>query len=449
MRFDIERCLNDAEISYEKISHKYKNQPCTKFALDHCFFDAAHINNDACIFQYENGNIAFKCFHESCKNKTWKDARNYLTEKGIKFEKYWPNKPINNTSIAGKRDISYLSFQEIYDNPVEIEPIVEGFIYKDDSTLIHAPGGVGKSMLAMYLALFLAAFNTNPEEPMDKIFDTFSVSKQRATLFIQAENSKTSMYTRITTMCIGIPALENRLNRLFVLSQYGDTTITGENFSDRAFCQYLVEKIIMIENERDLKIDLLIIDPLISYHGGNENDSVESRKTVDGITWVCSQAKCTPIVIHHGTKDGKNYRGSSAFFDWARSMISLKEEYGISVQDEKKVKLIRVTHEKCNNFQKFDSFLLEMDLNLNFKLAEGKLKSKDSDTCKNVAQVLAGIGGKADSKNTLAKAYKKKFGGSTSTAKRIVDKAAGNGFIRQETTMKDGKDTHEYFSLEN
>ena len=97
MRFDIERCLNDAEISYEKISHKYKNQPCTKFALDHCFFDAAHINNDACIFQYENGNIAFKCFHESCKNKTWKDARNYLTEKGIKFEKYWPNKPINNT----------------------------------------------------------------------------------------------------------------------------------------------------------------------------------------------------------------------------------------------------------------------------------------------------------------------------------------------------------------
>ena len=140
--------------------------------------------------------------------------------------------------------------------------------------------------------------DTSPEKQL-VIFDTFQVPKQRATVFIQAENSQVSMYTRIKAMCTGFPALEKGLNRVFVLSQFGDTTITGEKFSDSDFCQHLVEKIVTIEKDKSLKIDLLIIDPLISYHGGNENDAVETRATLDGITWVCSKAKCTPILIHH------------------------------------------------------------------------------------------------------------------------------------------------------
>ena len=367
--------------------------------------------------------------------------------------------PNNGQTPKNRESISYISFQDLVKNPIELEWIIEGMISKGDSTLIHAPGGVGKSMLALYIVLSLAALDMSPEKPL-LIFDTFQVQKQTATFFIQAENSQVSMYTRIKAMCTGFPALEKGLNRVFVLSQFGDTTITGEHFSDREFCQRLVEHITSIEEKEGLKIDLLIIDPLISYHGGNENDAVETRETLDGITWVCSKARCSPILIHHAKKAGDSYRGSTAINDWARNRISLKREEGIkniigtdgngkSEQGEKKVKLIRVTHEKCNNFEMFNSFLLEMDSNLCFKLANDQLKPKDVEDCKNVAQVLTDIGGHADSKNTLAKAYNEKFKGSPSTAKRIVDKAAKNGFIRQQETMKDGKNTHEYFSLEN
>lgn len=46
-----------------------------KYILDHCFFDSGHKGKDACLFQYSNGAIKYKCFHDSCQDKGWKDVR--------------------------------------------------------------------------------------------------------------------------------------------------------------------------------------------------------------------------------------------------------------------------------------------------------------------------------------------------------------------------------------
>jgi len=367
----------------------------------------------------------------------------------------------NGEDSKNRESISCISFQDLVKTPIKLEWIIEGIISRGDATLIHAPGGVGKSMLALFISFFLASHGTGGEESTGLIFEKFPIPARRCTLFIQAENSKASMYTRIMAMCKGNPAFVNGLNRLFVLSQHGDdTTITGERFSDPNFCQFLVDYISKLEIEQGLKIDLLIIDPLISYHGGNENDAVETRATLDGISDVCSQAKCTPILIHHARKAGGQYRGSTAINDWARNRISLFEEQGIKIisgknangeveQGEKKIKLIRVTHEKCNNFEMFDSFLLEMDSNLCFRLSEGQLKPKDAEDCKKVAKVLSDIGGHAESKNVLAKAYKEAFGDSISTAKRNVEKAAKNGTIKEQPSTTGKQGAYEYSSPEN
>lgn len=47
----------------------------TRYELDHCPFDSNHTGRDACVFQYKNGGIGFKCFHDSCSDKTWRDFR--------------------------------------------------------------------------------------------------------------------------------------------------------------------------------------------------------------------------------------------------------------------------------------------------------------------------------------------------------------------------------------
>ncbi len=352
--------------------------------------------------------------------------------------------------------ISYMSFSELVKNPVELEWIIEGMISKGDATIIHAPGGVGKSMLGLYISLFLAS-QAGEQEPPNKIFETFLVPKRRCSLFLQAENSSAAMYNRIELMCTGNQAFAKGLNYLFVLSQYNDTTITGERFSNTKFCKFLVEYINKLENEEKLKIDLLIIDPLISYHGGDENDAVETRDTLDGITSVCSQAKCTPILIHHNSKNRKNengYRGSTAINDWARNRISLKQEEvtksvsnqktGVLIPKLEKLKLIRVTHEKCNNFQLFDSFLLEMGSDLNFRFVDKQLSEQDKEICNKVVLALKNIGGHAESQNKLAKSYRAISTAKGKTAKTHIQKAEKNGFICKEITIRDGKETHEY-----
>ena len=359
-----------------------------------------------------------------------------------------------------RETFSYFTFQYLLDNPVEQEWIIEGMIMKGDPALIHAPGGVGKSMLGLYIALHLAAHGSmDPGTPLNVIFDRFPVKKQRTTLFIQAENSTAALQNRIKSMSEGNPALKTGISRVFVLCQHNDTTITGKHFTDGAFQEDLVKTIKVIEKEEKVKIDLIIIDPLISYLEGSENDSVETRATLDGISQVCSQAQCTAIVIHHANKSGEEYRGSTAINDWARNRISLKQEDGTKPvvgkdsrgkieHGEKPVKLIRVTQEKCNNFELFDPFLLEMGSDLNFRLAEERLKPKEIKDCKNVVKVLEGMGGHAESQTAFAKAYKGSFKVAEKTAKRHIEIAEKHSYISKKTTIKDGKETYEYSLLE-
>lgn len=240
---------------------------------------------------------------------------------------------------------------------------------------------------------------------------------------------------------------------MFILSQYKDTTITGKRFYDPKFCDFVVKFIKDIE-KGEIKIDLLIIDPLISFLDGNENDSVETRATLDGISRIASQAKVTPIVIHHANKGGKEYRGSTAINDWTRNRISLTPEegtkpdtdqkYGSLIPKLKTTKLIKVTHEKCNNFELFKPFSLEMGSDLNFRLVEKQLSENDLKNCDQVVRALDNLGGNADSQNVLAKAYVKAFKGSEKTAKRHIEKAEKAGYICKTETVKEGKTSYEY-----
>ena len=69
--FDIEEWMNKYGLHYTAYSYGTG----TKYCLDHCPFDEGHTKKDAAIFKRSNGAIAFKCLHNSCADKTWKDVR--------------------------------------------------------------------------------------------------------------------------------------------------------------------------------------------------------------------------------------------------------------------------------------------------------------------------------------------------------------------------------------
>lgn len=71
-QFDLRAFLSEHGIEVKK---EVKTSTGTRFLLDHCIFDPNHKGRDAMIFQYDNGAIAYKCFHASCAQYTWKDVR--------------------------------------------------------------------------------------------------------------------------------------------------------------------------------------------------------------------------------------------------------------------------------------------------------------------------------------------------------------------------------------
>lgn len=83
--FDIEEWMQKYGINY-RIAN-WSNG--TKYILDCCPFDSSHRGKDAVIFKRMNGALGFKCFHNSCSDKTWRDVR--LLYEPDAYTKKWEN----------------------------------------------------------------------------------------------------------------------------------------------------------------------------------------------------------------------------------------------------------------------------------------------------------------------------------------------------------------------
>lgn len=69
--FDLLGFMREHGMTFEEDS----NDRAKIYKLHECPFDHNHRDGDAKIFHYSNGAIAFKCHHNSCRDKRWQDVR--------------------------------------------------------------------------------------------------------------------------------------------------------------------------------------------------------------------------------------------------------------------------------------------------------------------------------------------------------------------------------------
>jgi len=143
------------------------------------------------------------------------------------------------------------------------------------------------------------------------------------------------------------------LQNIIYASQHGSVQVAG-HVSNEEFRTKLIKFTKRAEQENEFKIDVIVFDPLISYHDAEENDNSRMRTTLDYIRQVSNEIDATAIVVHHANKEG-GMRGATAILDWARNIIKLED---VSYRGEKRIKF---THEKCNNTKMFEPFILAMD----------------------------------------------------------------------------------------
>jgi len=326
----------------------------------------------------------------------------------------------------------YCDFEHIYMTKIVENPIIEGLIEEGDPLVIYGPGGTYKSMLSLAIALHAgSAAHTK------KLFGRFNVPKSRLTEFTQSENSMKALHDRTTKMCQGNPEYLTGLPNLFCPKVNGNVTWSGF-FDDKKFQQQVIRLVKSIEDAEGVKVDMMVIDPLISYHSQDENDNSRMRSTLDAISAVSNELKVTPIVIHHANKEG-GLRGASAIIDWARSVVKLQ-----TVFVEKK-RCVQLTHEKSNNSELFEPFTLGIDGNLNFyPIDQSAFNPKGRERGEKVAQALRDIGGFTDLQKKLIEQYSELGMCSEATAKRHIADAIKNGFIRRDLNRNETDSKRKY-----
>lgn len=139
----------------------------------------------------------------------------------------------------------------------------------------------------------------------------------------------------------------------------------------------------------------IILDPLISYHGCDENGNSEMRRSLDALTELMDETGTATILFHHlGKASGSgdlnkifSGRGASAIGDWAANILSL----WLGEMDGAEAN-IEVAHHKARNFPTVANFFLRRTSELQFHLCDKPGSSKERTELAAVIRALHGIG---------------------------------------------------------
>jgi len=197
----------------------------------------------------------------------------------------------------------------------EIEFILKDFlpIPRKAVTLLSAKGGAGKSWLVLQLAL--RYINENPSK---KVFawlseDPIFATKKRAEKILNeilVNDNRTKFYDINNPVYKNFKYLGSE-TRPFHLIEY----------------DYKIKKInpLFYKLKHTLRdFEFIILDPLIAFYGGDENNNSQAREFMNLLTeWADKEDKAI-LVVHHNNKSiSGGIRGASAFVDAVRLQYEL------------------------------------------------------------------------------------------------------------------------------
>jgi len=160
--------------------------------------------------------------------------------------------------------------------------------------------------------------------PVNGFLDKFKVIHGgHKVLFIQSENSLVGMKRRLELIRATYAIPDDFIRqKIFFLGRKNDIRTSGDinsnQFQD------------IIKGQHGLiGFDILVVDPLISFHNSDENSNDEMRRLLDNFSEFCESIKVTPLIIHHHGKFKQERgvgggRGASAIGDWSPNTWELE-----------------------------------------------------------------------------------------------------------------------------
>ena len=199
--------------------------------------------------------------------------------------------------------------------------------------ILSGQGGVGKSMMALNLAIATAS-----QCPID----AFESAEPMRVLYLSGEDDKDEMHRRTLSI----------LNKHFrrdtgtdyeydldhinpILSYLGIPDLTGKPLRLTEKGHDIIETKVftqlMLAVEPFDQLGLIVIDTAIRFRGGSENDSSDTSLFISLCERLAKKTGATVLVLTHTNKQaaGQNnqntIRGSSALVDNARLVLSMRQ----------------------------------------------------------------------------------------------------------------------------
>ena len=207
-------------------------------------------------------------------------------------------------------NITYTLKEILADTSIPPKHIVEkGILVPGGITLIHGKPKTRKSFLAIQLGLHLACGTP---------WLGFKVSKPQKALYIQAELSYHALRGRLHEMSRKL-RLGKDTSKLIVSDCIHKNIDNPDEYS--ALRRMIINS----------KAEVIIIDPLVYFHGKSENSNDEMGKVMSCLRSLVNETSTALVLVHHDGKTndysgGDSSRGASAIFGAVDTDIQISKE---------------------------------------------------------------------------------------------------------------------------
>ena len=151
--FDIVSFLKEHSIGYTEKSIAGG----VKYILDECVFNSEHKNPDSAVFQFADGSLGFKCFHNSCSHYHWKEFRQKVDPTWVEGKVYSPEDYNEMAKVNIDVDEEWIGFERINceeaDNVLriasgfkELDKCLGGGLASGGLTVLTGVNGCGKTV---------------------------------------------------------------------------------------------------------------------------------------------------------------------------------------------------------------------------------------------------------------------------------------------------------------
>lgn len=136
--FDLDDFLTEHCIGVRNV---VTNASYTKYVLDECPFNSSHKAPDSAVFKMRDGSYGFKCLHNSCSYRTFRDFRQFYDPLAYERKQEITHRsllPINDTKLIVQEEI----LQEQDENHGNIWQKLSEIEDEDRSRIVSIPSGI-------------------------------------------------------------------------------------------------------------------------------------------------------------------------------------------------------------------------------------------------------------------------------------------------------------------